>query len=439
MQTIRAAVPGGIALAALAALLALAAAPRAAAALELGEALRQVVAANPSLAARDAMVEAARRRPSSQGAWAPTMVEFGVLNIPENGDLAMDDMTMTMLGVSQRVPLSGALGLRRRAAREAATSEAAFADAWRAELLAAAWEAYAEAWAAEQLAGHSAHHIGVMDRMASSARSRLESGRGQLDEVLRIEIERARIEAERYTDLAALEGARARLDAFRGIPPGVTSDTLTTPAVPWPAAPRPKWREALAAHPRLRGLGSREAGYRTEARAMRRMLWPDLDLRASYAWRRDMPDGMPRDDMYSLSAALMLPLTGGGRERAEAAEMEAMSRGAALERAAASLDLAAELEATLAEADAAHASLHLLQTRVVSLQGRAVETAIASYTSGSGDLARALDAAHAFYQEQRDEVAAERRLARAQARLLVLTARPELLGLAPGTPGKESR
>jgi outer membrane protein TolC len=81
----------------------------------------------------------------------------------------------------------------------------------------------------------------------------------------------------------------------------------------------------------------------------------------------------------------------------------------------------------------------VLSTRVVLLQGRALEAAIAAYTTGSGDLARALEAAHAFYGEQREQVAAERRLARAQARLLTLTARPDLLGLTAGLPAKEPR
>jgi len=66
-------------------------------------------------------------------------VEAGVVNVPTTGRFDQDMMTMKMLGVSQRVPLFGANGLARRAAREAAAAEGAAAAMSHYELFGAAW------------------------------------------------------------------------------------------------------------------------------------------------------------------------------------------------------------------------------------------------------------------------------------------------------------
>ena len=56
--------------------------PRLCVALDLESALRRATAANPTLAARAAMAEAARRRVSPAGAWESPTLELGVVNVP---------------------------------------------------------------------------------------------------------------------------------------------------------------------------------------------------------------------------------------------------------------------------------------------------------------------------------------------------------------------
>src|SRR5262245_25983497 len=94
-------------------------APRAARALDLESALRDVAAANPALAARAEMAEAARQRIAPAGAWASPMLELGVANVPTSGRFDTDMMTMKMIGIEQHVPIFRANGLARNAATEA--------------------------------------------------------------------------------------------------------------------------------------------------------------------------------------------------------------------------------------------------------------------------------------------------------------------------------
>src|SRR6476659_7330203 len=78
---------------AVAAVLALVCGARPAGALDLAETLRQVARANPTLAARTASAEAARRRIGPAGAWPAPMLEVGVTDVPTTGSLDTDMMT----------------------------------------------------------------------------------------------------------------------------------------------------------------------------------------------------------------------------------------------------------------------------------------------------------------------------------------------------------
>jgi outer membrane protein TolC len=398
--------------------------------LSLDLVLRQVADANPMLAARRAMTEAARKRIAPAGAWESPMLEAGVVNVPTSGRFDMDEMTMKMVGFVQRVPLFGANGLRRDAAREAAEAEGAAALRAHYEAYGAAIEAYADAYFALRRAEEAEHHRGTMERLLESARARYRSGNGRLDEMLRAESERARVIADIVRYRAAAERAWARLDAIRGRDPGAPPADLEPP--PALAVPEVEGSWALAAqegHPRLAEAEARERGYAFSARASRRMSWPDLEVRASYGFRGADRMGMDWDNMFSAGVGFMLPIFAGQRERAMGAEFDAMARAAAAERREAELDLAREAHALHAEARAAARTVTLLADTVVVTQERAVEAAWSAYAAGAVDLYRVFDAAHALYGEDLSLLDARNELSRVQGRLVALTGRGDLAGI----------
>lgn len=422
-------------------------AARPALALDLPEALRQAASANPTIAARADMAEAARRRVGRTGAWPAPMLELGVVNVPTTGRFDEDPMTMKMIGISQRVPVFGSNRLSRGAAREEAGGEAAALEMAGFEIFGMTWEAYADAVAARDLARAAEAHLGVMDRMVESARARYESGSGRLEDMLHAQAERARIHADLATFRAEERGARAALDALRGVAPGTTPGAL-------PAAPPEAFTDTLAAlpggndtlaveawlagvtasHPRLRELDARASRYRFAARAARRIAWPDLDLKASYGWREALrtpghSGAFEQHNMVSASVGFMLPIFGAARGGAEGAEMEAMARASDAERRGAELDLGRQIVAAHAAASAARRATRLLADTVIALQHRAVEASWVAYRAGSSDLWRILEATHSLYGEQIALARARQDMARAQARLVALTGRGDLLGV----------
>jgi outer membrane protein TolC len=164
------------------------------------------------------------------------------------------------------------------------------------------------------------------------------------------------------------------------------------------------------------------------------MTWPEMTLRAAYGFREPLAPGLsmpgvPNDDMWSAGVSLDLPLGVGSRQGAEAAAARAMADAAQSERRAMTLELTSELVALRARAAAARRTVALLTDTVLVAQRRALAASWSAYEAGGIDLSGVLDAAHASYAEELEVSRARQDLAGTLARLLSVTARPELMGV----------
>lgn len=408
----------------------LAVAPRAARALDPQAALREVASANPTLASRREMVEAAQRRVAPVGAWQNPMLEVGALNVPFNGRFDMDPMTMKMVGIQQRVPVFGANRLSRRSAAAAAEAQGSALEMASYELYSMAWEAYADAYYASQLAKLSLSHRGEMDQLVRSARVRYESGNGRLDDVLRAEAEQARTLSDLASFQAEAGGARARLGALMGRDGAALADSLEPPAT----TTLPEDPSAIIAlvnenHPRLRELREEAERYRLAARAARRMLWPDLQMGLSYGIREPVM-GVARDNMWTATVGFMLPVFARQRELSIGAEMDAMARSSEDDLRAATLELDQQARSLHAAARADQRTVSLLADTVVTTQRRAVAASWSSYSAGATDLWRVFESTHALYGEDVALLRSRQDLAHTEARLLAITANGDLFGMS---------
>jgi outer membrane protein TolC len=417
-----------------------ASAARAESALTLEDVLRDVAADNPMLAARRAMATAAEKRVAPAGAWESPMAEVGAVNVPTSGRFDEEPMTMKMVGVAQRIPLFGANGLRRRAAASAASAEGEAAVRSYYDAYGAAIATYADAYYARARAEEAARHRGTMTRMVAAAEARYRSGAGRLDDVLRAKAEQARVLADQASFEGAAARAIARLDALRGRDEASAPGPLAAlPAFAVPADPSSWVESASTDHPRLREAEARARGYDLSARAARRMIWPDLELRASYGFRGGDRLGNDWSNMFSAGAAFMIPIFSGQRERAMGAEYDAMARAAEAERRDAALSLQEEARALHADARAAVRTVSLLADTVVTTQSRAMEAAWSAYSAGTTDLWRVFEAAHTLYVEDLNLLDARHDLARTQARLVALTGRGDLAGVTLPAMRKDER
>jgi outer membrane protein TolC len=297
-------------------------------------------------------------------------------------------------------------------------------------LYADTWTAYADAYWSGALLRDAQAHLSEMDRVVESARARYSSGRGRMEELLQAQAERAAADADVEDFGAESRGARATLDALRGLPPGGAGETLEAPPEPAvPTSPAP-WLAVLdETHPRLAMPASEARRYRLEAASARRMTWPDLDLRFGYGFRSTLADGTSQDDMFSASVGVMLPLFAAGRDGAMGRQMDAMARSRDEDGRAERLALERDLTRAHADAIAASRTATLLKDGVLVLRAKALDAAWSAYGAGVSDLGGVLEQSHAYWNDQIRLMRTRQQLAHAQARALELAGRGEPFGL----------
>jgi outer membrane protein TolC len=312
--------------------------------------------------------------------------------------------------IEQQIPLSGIRGHRRASAL--ADVDRLRADASRTTLDVGIQAANAflmvqerrrtEALVSEQLA--------FARDVVSAANARYASGTAPQSDVLRAEVEVARLNALARALVSEVRGAEAMLNTSLALDADGPVPALASLAF---AQPPPSWsvvKAALTSRPEL--IGGRAEIVRAEAdvQVMRDMFRPMATIRTGPAYT--MAEGKGWMAMVGISLPIWRDKLHAGV--AEAQAMHAMSEA----------DLRAMTR--MIEGDAAVAVNQLQATRdrqaalttdVLPRARMAIEPAVAGYTSGQLPLVSVIEAVQALWLVQADLIAADTELGLAWARL----------------------
>ena len=342
----------------------------------------RIAAANALTAAAEARIAPARRPPDPQ-------LQFGLMNRSLPGFGLSDPLGMNQIQVMQMVPFPGKLGLAGRVAAERAEGQRArSADvAWDTRAR-AAMEFY-EIYRIDRSIAVANETLRLLRDLGETARTMYGVGQGRQADVLRAQVEIARMEEELTRMKTERVAAAARLNALldRGTDQPVGSVVL--PQFPESLPPLDALvAEAQANRPMVRAgeadVRSADAG----VRLARREIWPDLTFGAQYG-QRPMPDGT--DHMLSLMLGVTVPVFAGSRQLAMRREAEAMRL-----MASADLDgMRADTRGRVAELYAAvqrSRRLAELYRGTILPQSRAtVTSSLSSYRVGGVDFMTLLD------------------------------------------------
>ena len=342
----------------------------------------RIAAANALTAAAEARIAPARRPPDPQ-------LQFGLMNRSLPGFGLSDPLGMNQIQVMQMVPFPGKLGLAGRVAAERAEGQRArSADvAWDTRAR-AAMEFY-EIYRIDRSIAVANETLRLLRDLGETARTMYGVGQGRQADVLRAQVEIARMDEELTRMKTERLAAAARLNALldRGTDQPVGNVVL--PQFPESLPPLDALvAEAQANRPMVRAgeadVRSADAG----VRLARREIWPDLTFGAQYG-QRPMPDGT--DHMLSLMLGVTVPVFAGSRQLAMRREAEAMRL-----MASADLDgMRADTRGRVAELYAAvqrSRRLAELYRGTILPQSRAtVTSSLSSYRVGGVDFMTLLD------------------------------------------------
>jgi outer membrane protein TolC len=373
--------------------------------LGLGDVVRLAGERRDEIQAAHARVRAGEARPAIVSALDDPMIAPSVDHLPFMLDGA--DVSFT---IEQQIPLSG---LRRhRRASALADVDRLRAEAGRIGLDVGmqAASAFLMLHERRRTAALVVQQLTFARDVVGAANARYASGTAPQSDVLRAEVEVARLDASARALVSEVRLAEAMLNTSLALDadgpvPVLASLALTEPPPAWPAI-----RAALTSRPELAAGRAEIARAESDLQVMRDMFRPMATIRTGPAYT--MAEGKGWMAMVGLS----LPIWR-GKLRAGVAEAQAM-------RAMSEADLRAMTRMIEGDAAAAVHQLHAtrdrheaLTTDVLPRARMAIEPAAAGYTSGQLPLVSVIDAVQALWLIESDLIAAETELGLAWVRL----------------------
>jgi outer membrane protein TolC len=359
----------------------------------LDELIAAALANNPEIRAARNEREAAQQRIRPAGALDDPMLEAGVINAPvPSWDFNREDMTMKMLGLSQKLPFPGKRGLRGDvAAKDAEAIAFAFQETVN-RVVRDVKVAYLDlALVIESIRLTQKNKL-VLEQFLKIADSRYTVGQGNQADVLKAQTQLSKM----VDELIRLDRERPAMEAELNRAVGRRSDA----GAPLPEAARSEetvlqlqalHETALKERPELLALQSLiDRGDRTVALA-RKEYYPDFDLKFSYGQRDEMPDGTPRDDMVSLTAAINLPVWRASKLAPRVAEAIAMRDQATDMYRAQQNEVSSKLRQQVASAEQSMKSARLYETGILPQARLTVESSLAAYKVNRVDFLTLLD------------------------------------------------
>lgn len=359
----------------------------------LSQLLTEALHHNPEIRSARNQHEAALQRVAPAGALDDPMLEAGLLNVPTRSlNVTREDMTMKMLGLSQRFPYPGKRDLRRDVAQTDADSVSLAAQETRNRVAREIRIAYYDLALVIETQRIVEQNRALLAQLLKIAEGRYSVGQGTQLDVLRAQTALSRMSEELIRlarDRPVLEAELNRLlgrpaHAPAPIPSGLELTEVALSSSKLEA-------QALASRPQLLALQTltRRSQHALALAAKER--YPDFDVRFSYGQRDRMPDGTPRSDLVNLTVAINLPVWRRSKIDPRIAEARATYEQALSVYESQSNETTMKLRQQVAVAEQSLRAAALYRSELVPQSRLTVDAALSAYQVNRLDFAPLLD------------------------------------------------
>ena len=341
----------------------------------------EALANNPEIQAASRDRDAAQQRIGPAGALDDPMLELGVLNLPTSSlRFDREDMTMKMIGLSQRLPYPGKRGLREDVAtKDAETVGYGFQETVN-RVVRDVKTAYFDLSLTLEMTRLVEKNRLIVAQLLRITEGRYSAGMGRQTDVLKAQTQLSKMTDELIKLARERKTAEAELNRVLGRSATVAAPVAEQPQLREEILSMESLREtALTQRPQLRALQSIVSRNEKALDLARKDYYPDFDVRLSYGQRDRMPDGPRRSDMVSLTVAINLPVWRDNKRAPRVAESLAMRDQALSMYQVQRNELAAKLSQQVAVAEQNLKSARLYQTTLLPQARLTVESTLAAY------------------------------------------------------------
>jgi outer membrane protein TolC len=373
--------------------------------LSLGDVVRIASERRDEIEAARARVRAGEARPAIVSALSDPMISPSLDHKPFM--MWGADVSVT---IEQQIPLSGIRAHRRASALADVDRLRAEANRTALDVGIDAANAYLMLQERRRTAALLNEQVAFARDVVNAANARYAAGTAPQSDVLRAEVEVARLGAIARALVGEVRGAEAMLNTSLARDPELAVPELALPVL---AQPVPSWsalKSAVTARPELAAGRAEIVRAEAEVQVMRDMYRPMATIRTGPAYT--MAEGRGWMAMVGLS----LPIWR-GKLRAGVAEAQAMRAMAEADLRAMTRMIEGEAAAAVSQLQAARDRQDALNTDVLPRARMAIEPAVASYASGQLPLVSVIESIQALWLVQSDLISADTQLGLAWARL----------------------
>ena len=356
----------------------------------LGDLYTQVQSASPRAAAARAVAQAARARVPGATRPPDPQVQLGFMNYMLPSLAPMPTLGMRQVQVMQMLPLGGKLAMAGRVAdaRASAASERAQEVTWelRSEIAMSFYDIYATDRRLEVMR----ETVRLLQDIEKTAASMYRVGDGRQADVLRAQVEIARMVEDTVRMQAMRQTMVARLNALLDRPTDVPIGAPALPQFPDSIPPRAVLDSiAHGKRPMIRAGLEEVRGAEAAAELARKEIWPDLQVGAQYAQRGGEMGGTER--MGSLMIGASIPIFARQRQYRMREETVAMQRMAEADVALMRADTRGKMGEAYANLVRARNLSRLYRSTVLPQAEATVKSALSAYRVGTVDFMTLLD------------------------------------------------
>lgn len=389
--------------------------------LVLGDVYRGVERASPRAEAARALARAAEARVSSAKLPPDPQLQLGFMNYTLPGLRPMDPLGMAQIQLMQMLPIAGKLGLSGRvaAAQASAQTERASAVAW--DIRGEAAMAFYDLYRTDRALEVARETLRVLQDLRRTTESMYRVGEGRQADVLRAQVEIARMVEDTIRMATMRTGMAARLDALLDRDADAPVPSPALPSFPDSVMPLDSVVALAGVERPMVRAGERDLeAADAQVILSHREIWPDLTVGVQYAQRGG---DMGTERMGSIMIGASLPIFAGGRQLRMREEASAMRRMASADLAAMRADTRARVVETYASLVRARRLASLYRTTVLPQAEAAAASALAAYRVGGVDFMAVLDARMSVNQYRQELFALDAEQGKAWADLEMLAGR----------------
>ena len=355
----------------------------------LGEAYGLATRSNPRAQAARALARAARARIPSAKLPPDPQLQLGFMNYELPDLKPMDVLGMSQLQLMQMLPVGGKLGLSGDVAeaRAAAESERATDVAWdvRSQVAMAFYDLYAT----DQSLVVARETLRLLQDARATAEAMYRVGEGRQTDVLRAQVEIARMTEETIRMQTMRTGMAARLNALLDRGPAFDVPSPALPAFPASLPALDSLQQtAQETRPMVRAGREEVQAASYAARLARRELIPDLQLGVQYG---QQAGEMGTERMGSLMVGATVPVFARSRQLRMRDETVAMRQMAEADLAAMRADTRARVAEAYAGLTRARNLAALYRNTVLPQAETTASSALSAYRVGGVDFMTLLD------------------------------------------------